>query len=113
MSIAGRVLFVTACSTCIGASAADEPKHGEFAAETVKVGNVTREFRLVVPKTVELTKPGLRDLDGDHRVQCLGVKRDRPDRAGVDAGHLELAAGDQVVGVVQLDPVGPPTGSAR
>ncbi len=34
-----------------------ESKHGEFPSETVKVGNVTREYRLVAPKSVDLSKP--------------------------------------------------------
>jgi poly(3-hydroxybutyrate) depolymerase len=38
-------------------SAADEPKHGNFGSETIKVGDVTRAYRLVVPKTVDLSKP--------------------------------------------------------
>jgi polyhydroxybutyrate depolymerase len=38
-------------------SFAAEPKPGEFASESVKVGTATREYRLVVPKTVDLTKP--------------------------------------------------------
>src|SRR5438105_1836219 len=33
------------------------PKAGEFASETLKVGNVAREYRLVVPKSVDLSKP--------------------------------------------------------
>src|SRR5262245_53583484 len=37
--------------------AAAQPRHGEFGAETVKAGNATREYRLVVPKTVDLAKP--------------------------------------------------------
>jgi polyhydroxybutyrate depolymerase len=36
---------------------AAEPKHGEFAAEKILVANSAREYRLVVPKTVDLTKP--------------------------------------------------------
>jgi polyhydroxybutyrate depolymerase len=32
-------------------------KRGDFGAETVKVGDATREYRLVVPKTVDLAKP--------------------------------------------------------
>src|SRR5262249_27295870 len=41
------------------ASAAEPaaPTPGEFAAETVKVGNATREYRLVVPKSVDLSTP--------------------------------------------------------
>lgn len=39
-------------------SAADlvTSKPGEFAAESVQIGKVKREYRLVVPKTVDLTK---------------------------------------------------------
>jgi polyhydroxybutyrate depolymerase len=36
---------------------AAEPKAGEFADETIVVGKDKREYRLVVPKTVDLTKP--------------------------------------------------------
>jgi len=48
------LLLVT---TAAFAGTAGEPKHGEFPSETVKVGTVTREYRLVVPKTVDLAKP--------------------------------------------------------
>jgi polyhydroxybutyrate depolymerase len=34
-----------------------QPKHGEFASESLKVGSGTREYRLVVPKSVDLSKP--------------------------------------------------------
>jgi polyhydroxybutyrate depolymerase len=37
--------------------AAAEPKHGEFSSEKIKVGDVAREYRLVVPKSVDLAKP--------------------------------------------------------
>jgi polyhydroxybutyrate depolymerase len=40
-----------------GALAAAEPKAGEFASESLAVGKATRVYRLVVPKTVDLTKP--------------------------------------------------------
>src|SRR5262245_26754152 len=55
MPYAVRSLLAIAviCST----AAAAEPKAGEFAAETVKVGDVTRQYRLVVPKSVDLTAP--------------------------------------------------------
>jgi polyhydroxybutyrate depolymerase len=33
------------------------PKHGNFASESIKVGDAKREYRLVVPKTVDLTEP--------------------------------------------------------
>jgi polyhydroxybutyrate depolymerase len=39
------------------APAAGQPRQGEFASETVKVGNVLREYRLVVPQSVDLSKP--------------------------------------------------------
>jgi len=53
MSLA-RILAVAACA---GAACAAEPKQGEFASETLKVGTATREYRLVVPKAVDLAKP--------------------------------------------------------
>ena len=34
-----------------------EGKAGVFASETVKVGSATREYRLIVPKSVDLSKP--------------------------------------------------------
>jgi len=34
-----------------------QPKHGVFKSETVQVGKATREYRLVVPETVDLNKP--------------------------------------------------------
>ena len=42
-----------------GVSAADavEPQHGEFATEALTVGGQTRVFRLVVPNSVDLSKP--------------------------------------------------------
>lgn len=36
---------------------AAEPMHGEFPSEKIEVGGVTREYRLVVPKSVDLDKP--------------------------------------------------------
>lgn len=36
---------------------AAEPQHGEFPSEKLKVGDVTREYRLIVPESVDLTKP--------------------------------------------------------
>ncbi|MGE3804454.1 MAG: PHB depolymerase family esterase [Gemmataceae bacterium] len=39
------------------AGQAAEPRQGEFANETIKVGKDTREYRLVVPKSVDLEKP--------------------------------------------------------
>ncbi|MBL8797726.1 MAG: dienelactone hydrolase family protein [Planctomycetia bacterium] len=65
MSIALRLCVVAVgvlnagCSARVASAtaAAAQPAHGEFAAETVKVGDVSREYRLVVPKSVDLAKP--------------------------------------------------------
>jgi polyhydroxybutyrate depolymerase len=38
-------------------SAQAEPRHGNFAAEFLQVGKDRREYRLVVPKSVDLTRP--------------------------------------------------------
>lgn len=57
MSFADRVLFAVLCIGLAGTAGSAEPKHGNFGSETVKVGSATREYRLVVPKTVDLTKP--------------------------------------------------------
>src|SRR5262245_50283127 len=48
MTLTGAILAALACV---------QGKHGEFAAETVKVGDAVREYRLVVPKTVDLDAP--------------------------------------------------------
>ena len=52
-------IFVSTCLVAILASSAiaAEPRHGEFAAESLKVGMDQREYRLVVPKSVDLKKP--------------------------------------------------------
>lgn len=47
----------TGCAGQARSVAAAEPKHGDFGSESVKVGDTTREYRLMVPKTVDLTKP--------------------------------------------------------
>src|SRR5262245_26832418 len=39
------------------ANTLDQPQHGEFASETVTVGTTPREYRLVVPKSVDLSNP--------------------------------------------------------
>ena len=54
MLFASQVLLVLMFA---GFSGSGGPKHGDFGSETVKVGDVTREYRLVVPKTVDLAKP--------------------------------------------------------
>jgi poly(3-hydroxybutyrate) depolymerase len=51
MFFASQVLLV------LTPAGAGGPKHGDFGSETIKVGNATREYRLVAPKTVDLTKP--------------------------------------------------------
>ena len=52
-------VFCGLASALLPTLAAAEPAGivGEFANETVKVANVTREYRLVVPKTVNLSNP--------------------------------------------------------
>src|SRR5437016_10738790 len=57
MSFTNRVLLAVLCAGLAGPGEAAEPKHGDFGSETVKVGDVTREYRLVVPNTVDLSKP--------------------------------------------------------
>jgi polyhydroxybutyrate depolymerase len=56
MSLKARIVFSIVFVGLPQANAA-EPKRGEFASETVKVGTVTREYRLVVPKSVDLSRP--------------------------------------------------------
>src|SRR4051812_49192080 len=41
----------------LGTLGAAEPKQGNFGTETIKVGEAMREYRLVVPKTIDLAKP--------------------------------------------------------
>jgi len=56
MSLTIRFLLSITFVGCAHAAAA-EPKYGEFASETVKAAGVSREYRLVVPKSVDLSKP--------------------------------------------------------
>src|SRR5262245_41847544 len=51
---AGFALVVAAFAV---SARAESPRHGDFGSETVKVGAAKREYRLVVPGTVDLTKP--------------------------------------------------------
>ncbi len=60
MSFANRILFATACAGWAATAVLAEPKHGNMASETVKVGKTTREYRLVVPKTVFIAAEGRR-----------------------------------------------------
>ena len=53
MSLAGQILLALG----FGLTGAPEPKQGNFESETVKARGLTREYRLVVPKTVNLAKP--------------------------------------------------------
>src|SRR5262249_18466610 len=57
MSFCRHLLTLLALAPIVRGGGAAEPKHGEFASETVKVNGTTREYRLVVPKDVDLTKP--------------------------------------------------------
>lgn len=56
MSITYRLLISVVSAGLCGV-ATDGPKYGDFASEIVKVGDATREYRLVVPKTVDMSKP--------------------------------------------------------
>ncbi len=44
-------------TSTLAAAQRTEPRHGEFSAESVKIGNETRTYRLVVPNTIDLSKP--------------------------------------------------------
>lgn len=57
MSCDARAGWVVVWTAVAGGLGAAEPKHGEFASETVQVGTAGREYRLVVPATVDLAKP--------------------------------------------------------
>jgi polyhydroxybutyrate depolymerase len=54
MRFASQALLILVLA---GFAVAGEPKHGDFGSETIKIGGVTREYRLVAPRTVDLTKP--------------------------------------------------------
>jgi polyhydroxybutyrate depolymerase len=56
MAISIRTLLIGIFASFGSSTWANEGKHGEFASETLKV-NGTREYRLVVPKTVDRSKP--------------------------------------------------------
>lgn len=57
MGVVKRILFGVTCSGLLGTVASADPIQGNFGSESVKVGDATREYRLVVPKTVDLAKP--------------------------------------------------------
>jgi polyhydroxybutyrate depolymerase len=57
MSLARRVFLATLFVGFASTAQAVTPQHGEFAAEHLQVGDVTREYRLVVPRSVDLEKP--------------------------------------------------------
>lgn len=57
MQIVLRIVVGLMWAMLVESLAAAEPKHGEFSSESVKVGDASREYRLVVPKTVDLAKP--------------------------------------------------------
>jgi polyhydroxybutyrate depolymerase len=52
-----RFLLVLLLATGIRAVEAAEPLTGTFANESILVGSDTREYRLIVPESVDLTKP--------------------------------------------------------
>jgi polyhydroxybutyrate depolymerase len=41
----------------VSASLAADPKHGIFRAESIEIGSATRQYRLIVPVSVDLAKP--------------------------------------------------------
>ena len=51
-----RVLTV-AVWLALAANTLADTRHGDFASETIKVGIATREYRLIVPKSLDLTQP--------------------------------------------------------
>ncbi|HKB04993.1 MAG TPA: PHB depolymerase family esterase [Gemmataceae bacterium] len=57
MPLGTRILSALVCFGSTLMAGAAEPQHGEFGSETVKVGSAPREYRLVVPKTVDLARP--------------------------------------------------------
>jgi Poly(3-hydroxybutyrate) depolymerase len=55
-----RVLHLTGIAILFSAAiplGAAEPKHGNFASETIQVGAKERVYRLIVPESVDLAKP--------------------------------------------------------
>jgi polyhydroxybutyrate depolymerase len=57
MPLHRRILLPILLAVLPAAANAAEPRHGEFATETLQVGGVTRDYRLVVPKSVDLENP--------------------------------------------------------
>lgn len=52
-----RYLLIAAALAWAAPLPAAEPKHGDFKAESLKVGDAKRDYRVVVPKSVDLAKP--------------------------------------------------------
>lgn len=57
MRFASILFSLIALLSLHGAATAAEPAHGTFASESITVGKDKREYRLVVPKSVDLKKP--------------------------------------------------------
>lgn len=57
MRLAGIFLSLIVVAVLWGTAAPAGSRHGNFAAESLKVGAEKREYRLVVPETVDLAKP--------------------------------------------------------
>jgi polyhydroxybutyrate depolymerase len=54
MPLARSLVLIAVIAVAVRAA---EPKPGDFESESIKVGRDTREYRLVVPKSIDLTKP--------------------------------------------------------
>jgi polyhydroxybutyrate depolymerase len=57
MRFTHQTILVLALIAAASFAQASGPKHGNFGSESIEVDVVKREYRLVVPKSVDLTKP--------------------------------------------------------
>src|SRR4029453_7066943 len=57
MRLAGNISILVILMRLWSPAPAAEPRQGNFASESLQVGKDQREYRLVVPKTVDLKKP--------------------------------------------------------
>jgi len=57
MRLVGLISLVVAVAELLAPAAAAEPQHGNFGNESIRVGQEQREYRLVVPRSVDLKQP--------------------------------------------------------